>query len=349
VGWVSFRGYTTSGTKTVYGVDATGNAVGPQVISCGVDKSITSTGSTVTWTVVHDATKITPATYEWVSLADTFSNPVNATTEVHVYGTTGIKTALVKVTTATGELYVVSCDGSVVPGQPDPGFPSVSVGSFDLRADQPANPVGAQQGVPITLNGTFDNLGDVISSSNPFTVRFELDSNLDGVADQYSSDLNISGAASSNNIPVSSSWTPGLQGASYRIRLCVDTTNAIDEGTQEGNNCSSWPGTTFTVGAPPVVAPSGTCTVVPRVSTVGGIVTWDSTASGGDGNYTYSWAFTPPPATYIGGTNNTSADPKVTYGAIGTKTATVTITSQSLSTLPIVCSGSLRVQTITEI
>jgi hypothetical protein len=347
---MSFRGYTTNGTKTVYGIDATGTASGPQVISCGVDKALASVGSNTTWTVVHDPANITPVSYEWVSLAsNSFANPVNAPTEVHAYSTVGVKTALVKVVTASGELYVITCDGSLVSGQPSPGFPSVSVGSFDLRADPTVAPVGAQEGVAINVSGTFDNLGDFIPSSVPFTVRFEIDQNLDGAADQYSASVQISGASSGQtNIPVSAPWIPGIQGSSYRIRLCVDVDNVIDEGVQEGNNCASW-SATFTVGAPPIPPPSGSCTVVPKISIVGGIVTWDSTASGGDGNYTYLWSFNPAPTTFSGGTNSTSPDPKVSYATTGVKSATVTITSASQSTPIITCSSSVRVQGIIEI
>lgn len=349
VGWMSFRGYTTGGTKTIYGIDAVGSGVGPQVIACGVDKPIASVGTNVTWTAVHDPSKLTPSTYQWVSLANNFSNPVTGVTKVHAYSNSGVKTALVKVTTMSGEEYVITCDGAVVPGQPDPGYPSVTVGSFDLRADVPPNPVGAQEGVSMNVTGTFDNMGDEIPSFVSFTSRFEFDQNQDGAADQFSANVSISGAADSqNNIPIAASWTPGVQGTTYRLRLCVDINNDIDE-SQEGNNCSNWSSTLFTVSAPSNPPPSGSCTVVPRLSIVGGMVTWDSTASGGDGNYTYIWNFNPMPTSYSGGTSNTSADPKVTYNATGIKTATVTITSQSQSTVPISCSSSLRVQGVTEI
>jgi hypothetical protein len=89
--------------------------------------------------------------------------------------------------------------------------------------------------------------------------------------------------------------------------------------------------------------------VVPKISTVGGIVTWDSTASGGDGNYTYVWSFNPAPTTFSDGTSNTSPDPKVSYATTGVKSATVTISSASQSTPAISCSSSVRIQGITEI
>lgn len=351
-GWISFRGVDTSVTPQVYGVNATGNAAPTRAISCGADKAIISPGGVVQWSAVIDTSKVAgPYSYVWGGNDGPTgtTNPINRT---YATALPSPKSAWVTVT-AGGIPYFVDCDAVSVSGSPGVWYPSVIVGTYDLNADQPANPVGAQEGVPININGTFDNLGLVIPSSVPFTVRFEFDSNSDGVADQWSTSVVIPGAAVQNNIPFSSSWTPGLQGSTYRIRLCVDTTNVVDEGALEGNNCTSWPGTTFTVGAPPVLPPTGTCTVTPKLTRVGGEVTWDVTPSGGAGApYTYAWTFTPAPASFVSGSANytdPTADPVVKYSTVGTKTASVVITSASVSSPSINCSSNVLIRTLTEI
>lgn len=350
-GWISFRGVDTSVTPQIYGINATGDAALTRIISCGSDKGIISSGGTVQWSTVIDATKVAgPYTYVWGGNDGPTgsTNPINRT---YTASSPNPKTAWVTVT-AGGIPYFVDCDAVAVSGSPAPWYPSVTIGVYDLSADQPANPVGAEQGVPIIINGTFDNLGQAIPPSVPFTVRFEFETTGDSTADQWSASVVISGAAATtNNIPFSALWTPGTQGSTYRIRMCVDITDAVDEGSAEGNNCTSWSATTFTVGpppTPPIDISGASCKGTPGVTQTNRDVVWAATGiAGGTGTYTYDWTF--PGGTPGSCTNCGSPSTPTVYNTIGTKTASVIVHSTGVPDAPISCTGVVvRVQKFEE-
>lgn len=79
------------------------------------------------------------------------------------------------------------------------------------------------------------------------------------------------------------------------------------------------------------VRPTGSCSVSPSTAGIGDSVTWTAAASGGNGTYTYSWSGTD-------GLTGTGATVAKTYSTAGTKTASVTITSDSQTSAAIPCS-----------
>jgi hypothetical protein len=334
----------------VYGINATGNAVGPQVISCGVNKQLAAVGESVTWIVVHDATKITPATYEWVSiLTGDFVAPINNVTKVHSYASVGTKTALVKVTTTTGEVYAVDCDGTAI-GASDPGYPSVLIGSFDVRPQSVVTPSGAQQDVSVSLSGLVREYLTSHPAGVTFTSQFEIDDDdADTAFDYQITSSGVTAIVVGVDENVTGSWTPTAQGT-YYLRLCVDKPiDAIGEGaTNESNNCQgTW--TAFNVGPPPTLPPAGTCTVTPKLSKVNGEVLWVVTPSGGTPPYTYAWTFIPAPATILPPSASTDANRKVMYNAVGTKSASVIISTVAEGAGPSIgCTSSVRIQIFEE-
>ncbi len=494
-GWISIRGITTASTPTVYGLRATGNAIGPRSISCGVSPGSGPTGVNGTWTININSTQLPgPHSYTWYgtdylagdSAPALSGSPVASASIVKNYPTAGVKTGWVIVTAGTpGAQYFVNCDGTNVTAGADTGEAAITVGTFnltggiaidpgnagvagsplsisaqltnngdtistpfkirfeidsnadgtaeyglpgvggiagtdvasvtggatitgsgswtpplpgtyrlrmcvdqdattgtgiitesneadncgawstgvteftvnsayDLSPDLPANPSGAQQGVSMTVNGTYDNVGALIPAAPSFGVRFEFDRDLNGTVDEQSTIAYFSGAAAAQlNIPVSASWTPATQGSSYRLRQCVDVTSVIDEGAAESNNCSSW-SAAFTVGAPPAPPPTGgACRAVPSVSAPDRLVTWQITAgsiSGGLEPFTYNWESLTAGSenTFVAPTNG--ATESHTYTTGGTKRARVTVTDASGVNPPLVitCQGYARVQVMEE-
>lgn len=98
-------------------------------------------------------------------------------------------------------------------------------------------------------------------------------------------------------------------------------------------------GGTATASATVAVTPpamNASCSVSPTSIDAGGSATWTATASGGTGSYTYSWSGTDS----LAGTGSSLAR---TYTTAGVKTASVTVTSGSLSST-VQCSNSLSVR-----
>ena len=81
---------------------------------------------------------------------------------------------------------------------------------------------------------------------------------------------------------------------------------------------------------------SGSCSVSPASIYGGSSATWTAAPSGGTGSYTYKWSGTDS----LTGTGKTATK---TYTALGTKTASVTITSGSAGSKTVSCTNSLAV------
>ena len=124
------------------------------------------------------------------------------------------------------------------------------------------------------------------------------------------------------------SWSgDGLSGTSKTVQKSYSTVGTktasvtVTSGTQTlTRQC------TVSVTAIPIPTLNGSCSASPSSVDEGDSVTWNSTATGGTGSYTYSWS----------GTNSlsgTSQSVQKTYSTTGTKSGTVTITSgnQSIS------------------
>ncbi len=84
--------------------------------------------------------------------------------------------------------------------------------------------------------------------------------------------------------------------------------------------------------------PSGTCSVSPTTAGTGQSVTWTAVPSGGNGTYTYVWSGTDS-------LSGTAISVSKSYATTGTKTGSVTITSNGQSSGAIACSNSVVVST----
>ena len=111
------------------------------------------------------------------------------------------------------------------------------------------------------------------------------------------------------------------------VATCTVTGGIAGAFTSVKNSASI----TITV-LPPV---SGTCSASPTSLTTGGSSTWAATPSGGDGTYTYSWSGTD-------GLSGSTKNVTKTYTSIGTKTASVTISSAGSSKVA-QCANSVTV------
>lgn len=201
----------------------------------------------------------------------------------------------------------------------------------DLTAtnQSPAHASSHTAGTSISFSAGVSNIGTGPSTSFPTLFQF-CTSGCTGYSQLVSAQSKTLTAGGSSSISASHIF-PSAN--TYYYRSCADyTTSWI--GTQsesnESNNCSAW--TQISVATPAI---SASCSVSPTSATTGQSVTWSASVSGGTGSYTYSWS----------GTNSlsgSSASVAKTYTTTGVKTASVTITSGSLSsTIP--CSNSVSV------
>lgn len=123
-----------------------------------------------------------------------------------------------------------------------------------------------------------------------------------------------------NNYPV----TPGVAYNGWNVHSITPANGEYSSG--------AW-GVAFT--CTPVVPPvSGSCSVSPLSANTGTPVSWSASASGGNGTYTYVWTI--PTGTPSSGTSNPQT---TTYSSGGSKTASVIITSNGVSSSPISCNA----------
>ncbi|MGB8815769.1 MAG: hypothetical protein WCC74_00820 [Minisyncoccia bacterium] len=124
------------------------------------------------------------------------------------------------------------------------------------------------------------------------------------------------------------SWTgtDSLSGSNSSISKSYSSTGikigtvTVISGTQSATaNCSANVTTT-----PPPSTLTASCSANPSNIQTGNSVNWSSVASGGTGNYTYSWSGSDS----LSGTASTAS---LAYSSIGTKTATITVTSGTQS------------------
>ena len=203
----------------------------------------------------------------------------------------------------------------------------------DLTAGN-ITPTSVPIGKAVTLTAAVTNL-NAVATGKGFTDLFQIatDAQGTGAADIGTYDSAALGASGSNTASLSYTFPSA---GTYYLRACADkakmadTTGVIAE-SDENNNCSpQWVAVTASNSSI-----TGSCSVSPASGFVGDTFTWSATASGGNGAYAYSWS----------GTDNLSGDGSPvtkTYASIGTKTASVVITSGS-DTSTIDCSGAATV------
>lgn len=364
IGWISFRGYTTTGE--LYGVDAPdgSTAEGPRTVSCGADRTAAEVGEQVTWTAVVDSAKLTgPYTYTWGGNDGPTGSCTTGCTNTHSVNRTysaaspNPKTAWVRVT-ANGVPYVVNCDAAAVPGSPGTWYDDVTIGDFDLEGLPGVTPSGSlEEGTQVTLEGDIrNNEDDIVDTTFPNGFEIDTDGNLGTTGDRIFVDgTTLTDLAPGVTTQVTAYWTPSTAGT-YYIRVCADRSNGnpsglINEGaSDETNNCPGGAGawTTVTIDPPAVVnldQNGATCKPSPSVTPANRPVTWkmEGSVTGGTGTYTYTWDL--PGGTPSSGSGSSL---QTTYSTSGTKTASVTVHSAGVPDLMITCSVNARVQTFEE-
>jgi hypothetical protein len=261
IGWIQFRGFTSGSNPNTFGVISKENGEGPRTISCGVNKQAAAVNEEVIWSVYVDESKTGAVTsYAWNLPTATYQSGFNATQQVtRVRYSNGNapnpKPGWVTVT-AGGRPYVIDCDAvdvPGVPGEPTDWYPSVLVGSWDLRQGNVGTTVSGtlEANQTVTINSSTRLSGDDLIGI-PYTNHFEIDfcdSIPDGVGGGTCGSpvgdqtpvvtLPISDHASGvNNKPTSGEWTPTVAG-DYKIRLCANRPITIIE-SNTGNNCGAW-------------------------------------------------------------------------------------------------------------
>lgn len=211
-----------------------------------------------------------------------------------------------------------------------------------LEIQKAVDKTTALLGDTLTYTLTFKNTGTANCTGDGVRVKDIVDSNLTYLSETHSS--NVTGGHHSG-FPLYSSttrtlyWnahtlTPGESGtitwkATVSNTLACGVTTIPNKASVTGDQYSwqeVWSNTVTTAVTnscppPPLVV---MCAVTPATTTVGNIVTWTASASGGTGSYAYTWT----------GTNSltgVSATTTKTYTTAGTKSGTVTVTSGSLT------------------
>jgi hypothetical protein len=293
--------------------------------SCSVSPDSASTGQSVTWTASPSGGNGS-YTYAWSGTDGLSGTNSSVTTS---YGSTGVKTASVAIT-SLGQTTQVTCSNSVSIGvAPQP----------DLAVDTPAN-ISGTAGQPLTLSGVFKNIGNA-GTGSPFPAMIRVAASPSGASEgpvrtfEGGTALGIpNGFPAGFSETQSGSWTPTTAGT-YYYRVCIDVNGSwagsIAE-SNEDNNCSGYG--TITV-APGAAAFAGSCSVSPATIAAGESATWSATATGGAGSYTYAWSGTD-------GLSGTGSSITKAYGTQGTKSGQVVITSGT-ETITVVCSNAVTV------
>jgi hypothetical protein len=289
-----------------------------------------------------------------------------ATTVIKRYSQTGDKSTNVVINPgAPDQFNGGQSNGNSLNGI-DPGFGTVQIGNFDIDGTRPRNPGTVTEGTTVVFRGDIDAQVIVPGPLTiPFSNVFEIA--LDGCqrlpagggtcpVAGITSDLTIqTGLITSINtgdrIPVLGTWVSALLGdengdgiGTHGIRLCADDQDMITETDEPNptNNCGPWRYFEVVPIPPPPIDAS--CTVTPTLMTEKKSATWTITPSGGNGTYTYVWTGTD-------GLSGTTPTVTKTYNTIGTKTASVTVTSPGAPNSPmtVLCTAKVIVQRISEI
>lgn len=245
--------------------------------------------------------------------------------------------------------YSVSCTGAggttsasatltVTPANPSPTINSFSVSPSTIDSGGSATITWSSSNTSYCSSSQFDTLGATSgsvtvtpSSSTTYTLTCTGTSSGSGTWQYYASDYSdvscpvtsttniYSGVA---NCPTSPQGKACSGSSSCKI-------NTIGPGcgvTTDVYTCqsSSPPASVSNTTSVYVTAPSGplstSCSASPASVYTGETVTWSSSTSGGNGSYTYSWSGTD-------GLSGVAASIAKIYSTVGTKTASVTVTS----------------------
>ncbi len=182
-------------------------------------------------------------------------------------------------------------------------------------------------GSSVMFTGSINNIGgtDVDES---FNNRFELEHVVgNGRPNKKESNSQLAALAAGGSERVWSSSIP-LEAGTYRVRLCADVPNMINE-SDESNNCGPW--YEFPVSQPPVCTGDCpvTCSASPQIAAPGAAVSWSVR---GYGARMESIAWT--------GTDSLSGNTSVlskTYTTEGLKTASVAVRFDDGETKEVSC------------
>lgn len=211
-------------------------------------------------------------------------------------------------------------------GQPNLGVCVTSVDAYRVYSCSTnfSNPASnlTSSNVQLSDNATYIPAGTNVS----FTARVNNVGTVDvsGFSDEFRYYVNPSGpwqtistVSSPSGLSANSSktdtsapitfWTPGSQ----LVEHCVDSLGQVAE-SNEGDNCSQ---RLYEVTSPITVS----CSASPASIDEGESTTWTASASGGSGTYSYQWSGTD-------GLSGSGVSISKTYGASGSKTASVIVT-----------------------
>jgi hypothetical protein len=282
------------------------------------------------------------ANFVATSLSSTFV-PADNTTKTNTPATTNTNpstTQTAPATTASNyQPTYYTAPAVALYGQPDLAISLIATGIIDPGSKQfyPTSYAGANDTIAIKFE--VKNIGTNVSG--PWDLRLNMPSR---TTPYYDSGEQISIKPGDRIDYVASFDSPVTQGINTAY-ITADPLNLIAE-SNEANNELTVPlniqGTTYnynnnynygtvSYGAP---LPYGSlytwtninanCYANPQATYPGSQVTWFATASGGNGYYTYSWAGTD-------GISGTASSLNTTYYSVGTKIASITVTSNGQS------------------
>ena len=196
----------------------------------------------------------------------------------------------------------------------------------DLTASAPL-PQSATKDVAQTFTSTISNIGNASTGASfPYFFQTAGAGGTGGVINLASATTSTLAAGATRSVSISHTW--GSTGTKS-IRACADKSSAtnmgvIDEGSNEGNNCSSWRDVVITATAVPVVTisvspTSGTAPVTPSL-------TWNATNSPTSCTESGAWSGSKPTS----GTNIA----QTTLSSVGTYTYTLTCTNTGGTSSP---------------
>ena len=260
-GTVDLGGLPASGTWTITG-SPSGSATGTGTIG-----SVTglAPGASYTFTVTN-ASGCTSVTSTSAVINSLPAGPTAPSAGTTVQPTCAVPTGTIEVTAPIGS-YSYSIDGTNF--QSSTTFTGVAPGSYMITVQD--------DNTGCSTPSTSQVVIDPVTGAPIITVVSTTDASCNGLSDG-ALEISVSGGAS----PYTYAWTPNADSGAILTSLAAGS-YTVD--VTDNTGCSS--SETITINEPNAVAMNGTSSNVDCVTQSGGSIT--TAASGGDGNYSYTW------------------------------------------------------------
>ena len=260
-GTVDLGGLPASGTWTITG-SPSGSATGTGTIG-----SVTglAPGASYTFTVTN-ASGCTSVTSTSAVINSLPAGPTAPSAGTTVQPTCAVPTGTIEVTAPIGS-YSYSIDGTNF--QSSTTFTGVAPGSYMITVQD--------DNTGCSTPSTSQVVIDPVTGAPIITVVSTTDASCNGLSDG-ALEISVSGGAS----PYTYAWTPNAGSGAILTSLAAGS-YTVD--VTDNTGCSS--SETITINEPNAVAMNGTSSNVDCVTQSGGSIT--TAASGGDGNYSYTW------------------------------------------------------------